>query len=521
VKQPQPYFHFVSLSPGGAVPISNAWVIVDTSVLSVLEAMAWRGYQPQDVQQQRAAHFLRWLRRYDVDLVNTSFAVVEGAGFHTGGVRDYDVQKRYLPFEALRVLDETRLEEFLDSGDGVFTAMPADDAERYLTEVVADVTEMLPTIFGPAYLVVLHLWLCKDAGMDMVATCHSVMSLLADKLNFVPALPWAVTLLRCFAQPSVRRDLVQDVFKFDEPARRRSPQERATRVQSAAWDLTYLEFLNRQRRQLDDAPPGLTAAQAMVLVTDDRGLARLGALFSGSYQSNLSVSPDILDGAAGNAAFDEAQEAMRRKRQSVTPAAPDVELVRQLAAGLEAQLGIPSLSLTVRPSGKSVSPSVPLMRELLRALDGWEGADLLERLARVRREHPGDLLYAALAALQLLADDNARARSRTGVGSLQDIVGRLRERAGQPPRLPTLGERLAAAWVRRDNFSANSLLWQVEVVDTGLYGLILGSVSSGARWFGCLYGRRQRRPRGRRRPPAGWRRSGCGAPAPQPPPDTN
>jgi len=258
VKQPQPYFHFVSLSPGGAVPISNAWVIVDTSVLSVLEAMAWRGYQPQDVQQQRAAHFLRWLRRYDVDLVNTSFAVVEGAGFHTGGVRDYDVQKRYLPFEALRVLDETRLEEFLDSGDGVFTAMPADDAERYLTEVVADVTEMLPTIFGPAYLVVLQLWLCKDAGMDMVATCHSVMSLLADKLNFVPALPWAVTLLRCFAQPSVRRDLVQDVFKFDEPARRRSPQERATRVQSAAWDLTYLEFLNRQRRQLDDAPPGLT-----------------------------------------------------------------------------------------------------------------------------------------------------------------------------------------------------------------------------------------------------------------------
>lgn len=309
-----------------------------------------------------------------MDLVNTSFAVVEGAGFHTGGVRDSDVQKRYLPFEALRVLDENRLEEFLDSGDGVFAAMPADDAERYLTEVVADVTEMLPTIFGPAYLVVLQLWLCKDAGMDMVATCRSVMSLLADKLNFVPALPWAVTMLRCFAQPSVRRNLEQDVFKFDDPARRRSPQERATRVRSAAWDLAYLEFLNRQRRQLDDAPPGLTAAQAMVLVTDDRGLARLGALFSGSYQSNLSVSPDILDGAAGNAAFDEAQEAMRRKRQSVTPAAPDVELVGQLAAGLEAQLGIPSLSLTVRPPGKSVSPSVPLIRELLRALDGCEGS---------------------------------------------------------------------------------------------------------------------------------------------------
>jgi hypothetical protein len=148
-----------------------------------------------------------------------------------------------------------------------------------------------------------------------------------------------------------------------------------------------------------------------------------------------------------------------------------------LAAGLEAQLGIPSLSLTVRPPGKSVSPSVPLIRELLRALDGCEGADLLERLVRVRREHPGDLLYAALAALQVLADDNARVRSRTGVESLQDIVGRLRERAGQPPQLPTLGERLAAAWVRRDNFSANSLLWQVEVVDTGLYGPALVGVA--------------------------------------------
>jgi len=471
VKQPRPYFHFVSMSPGGAVPITNAYVIVDTNVLSVLEALAWRGYQPHDPQQQRASHFLRWLRKYDVDLVNTSFAVVEGAGFHAGGVRDYNVQKRYLPFEALRVMDEARLTEFLDSGDGAITVMPADDAERYLKDVVEDVTEMLPAFFAPAYLVALQLRLCRDAGMNMVATSRSVITLLADELNFVPAVPWLVTLLSCFGKPSIRRALEQEVFKFGGP-----PQQKAKDVRSAAWDLAYLELLNWQRRQQEAAPPGLTAAQTMVLVTDDDGLAKLGGLLSGSYQSNLSVSPDDLDGASGNADFDDAQEAMRRKRQLATPVVPDLQVVRQLAAALEAKLGIPSLSLTVQPAAESVPPNVPLLGELLRALEGLEGADLLEELARVRREHSDDLLYAALVALQLLSVDNARARGRAGVESLDgivgrlDMVGRLRERRGEAAQLPSVGERLAAAWVRQDTFGANSLLFQVEVVDTGLYG---------------------------------------------------
>lgn len=471
MKRPQPYFHFVSLSPGGAVPIANPYVLVDTSVLSVLEGMAWRGYQAQNVQQQRGAHFLRWLKKYDVESVNSSLAVVEGAGFHAGGVRDYDVQRRYLPFEGLRVLDETRLEEFLDSGDGVITMLPADDAERYSREVVEDVTEMLPTVFGPAYLVALQLWLCRDAGMDMLRTSQSVMSLLADELNFVPAIPWAVTLLRCFAQPSVRRELQQDVFKFDDPKNRRSPEQRATRVRSAAWDLAYLEFLNRQRRRLDALPPEmLTLPDAMVLVTDDRGLAKLGSLFSGFYRSNLAVSPDILDGPAGIKAFDDAQEAMRRRRRSASPAAPDLQAVRALTARLETSLGIKSLSLDVRPGGEAVPPNVALMRELLRALNGHDGEALLAELVRVRSEHSGDLLHTALVALQLLSDDNGRARGRTGVECLQAVVSDLRRDTKQTTQLPTIGERLAAAWVRGDSFSANALLREVEVVDTDLYG---------------------------------------------------
>ncbi len=466
----QPYFHFVSLNPGGAVPITDAYVIVDTSVLSTITAMAWRGFQPRDPQQQRAAHFLRWLRKHDVDLVSTSFAVVEGSGFHAGGVRDFDVQKRYLPFEALRVLSETKLAEFLDSGNGAITYFPTDDAERYLTALVEDVTELIPTVFAPAYLVALKLWLCRDAGMDMVTTSRSVMRLLADDLAFVPAVPWAVSLLRCFGRASVRRDLEQDLFKFDDPTHKRSPEQRAIRVRSAAWDLAYLEFLDHQRRQLAAAAPGSIKAGSMVLVTDDRGLARLGGLLSRSHPGHLAISPDDPDGPSGNRAVDEVRAAMRSSQRSAAAAAPDLAAVRELATRLESQLGVPSLSMTVRPEPASEPPDMSLMRGLLRALNGHEGTDLFDQLLLVRQTQAGDLLHVALSALRLLAEDNGRVRSRSGAETLQEVLGRLRERASRVGQLPTHGERLAAAWVRGDSFLANGLLREVEVVDPELYG---------------------------------------------------
>ena len=103
-------FHIIDPRRGAPVPRFGIYAVLDTNVLTAMESLSKRGYDDRILEHRRAAHLLRWFLERDVDYVSTDFAIVEGAGFHAGGVSLHNVLFRSVPFEALRRLDEPELE---------------------------------------------------------------------------------------------------------------------------------------------------------------------------------------------------------------------------------------------------------------------------------------------------------------------------------------------------------------------------------------------------------------------------
>jgi hypothetical protein len=455
-------FHIVGQAAYNAVPMSGSYVIVDTNVLSILERIADKGYNPSELQQRRGAHFLRWLLRSDVDLVNTTFALLEGSGFHSGPVSLYSLLHRSLPFEALRCLDEGSLDIFLASRTGSLSQAPVDYIESHYKSILEEAAGLLPTQFGPAYLVALQLRLCDERKLGRRETAMQVMDLLARRLNFVPAVPWLTTMLSCFARNADRRTVAQEILKHTDKRKRKA-------VLSGAWDLAYLSFLSGMRAEVDTASDAKIGQP--VLVTDDDALARLAAQIHADG-SSLFLDDGVID-PHYSADCEEMSRLMRARRFGVRPSKPSLSGVIELARELEAALDVPPLGFLVKPPKRVIEPNLKAMSALLRLVPTMDGVELLEGLVRARST--GDLLFEGLRLARTFVESNARAHKRTELESLAYIVDTLRRRS-ESSAPPQIGEMIVVAWVRRLEIYANSALERVEVIQPGLYGPALGYV---------------------------------------------
>ena len=451
-------FHIIGQSDYGAVPTSGAYVVVDTSVLSIIEGLAINGYVNSNVQHRRAASFLRWLEQYDVDFVNTTFAVIEGSGFHAGGVSFYNVLHRSMSFEVLRRLSREDLDEFLASGEGLKRYVRIEDLEEHYKATLDDAAELLLTTLGPSYLVTLKLRLCFDQRITGKAAADKVMAMLADELNLVPGIPWVTTLLACFGTARVRRKLVQEVLKHPNTDIRKS-------VLSGAWDCAYLQLISNFRSQL----PRLRELNisAPVIVTDDNGLAYLSSCMHGEGHGFM-LDEALLDPGMSSD-YEATVVAMWERRLWARPGAPDLPTIQRVANVLEDALDIPHSTLAVEPPIKTITPNIDLIRALLRALN-LEREQLLHELVGIRPQ--GDVLVMGLLLACPLVEDNASAHERTSSESFERIVLAVR-RSTADTGPPTIGEMIVSAVVRRDTIRANALLEQVEVVQPGLYGSAL------------------------------------------------
>ncbi len=449
-------FHIIDGRGGGPVPRSGIYAVLDTNVLSAMESLSKRGYRDDILEHRRAAHLLRWFLELDVDYVSTDFAIVEGAGFHAGGVSLHNVLFRSVPFEALRRLDEPELESFLRSGTGILAHMPSTALEEHYANLLDQTQETMRTTFGPAYLVALELRAAFRDGAPPPETINRVIDLLAKDLNVVPGVPWAAATLFCFGTNKVRQAMAHKVLKCANPAARKS-------VLSGAWDLAYLQFLTLLRTQVSHF--AATDISTPVVITDDDGLADLAALLPAEH-GGIAIDEALID-PKHRRHWHAAHRAMSDLRSTAVPGEPDLATIEALARGREERLGIEPSRLKVLPPSVSPEPDKALLLALLDALP-LRGADLLTRLADIRACHPGDLLFAGVQMVGPLTMDNATARGRSTSATLESVVTRVRRDTEVTG--PQIGEMLVAAAVRQDHISGNALLERVEVVQTSLYG---------------------------------------------------
>jgi hypothetical protein len=108
-------FEFTGQSSAGVVPLKRGLIILDTNVMSVLESVARKGFRASDVQHRRVEHLLRWLYARPDDQMFTLFGVLEGAGFHEGGVSSYQMFRRAIATSAVVAWARDHIDELVTS----------------------------------------------------------------------------------------------------------------------------------------------------------------------------------------------------------------------------------------------------------------------------------------------------------------------------------------------------------------------------------------------------------------------
>jgi hypothetical protein len=441
-------FDFVGQADYGAVRLHHPFVILDNNVLSAIQSVCQRGYHPDIPEHRRAAHLLRWLIEHDVEYIDDSLAVIEGSGFHAGGLSSYGVLYRAMSIAAASRMTREQLEDFLAGGKplGEVFGTDFDEATEDLLKTMKDA---LAFSVYPAYIVALQLRKSAVAGASVHEAVAAVMTVLSDELNYVPVVPWLTTLLQAYGVRTVKRTLRAEVLKTQKT----KPDEVRYAVLSAGWDMGYLEQMRVWRAVTRNTPHEETH-QRPVLVTGDKGLAKLAAMFYGPAADDkyVELDSDLVDPCWKREATWAVSEMVFRRAIKAW-AVPRLEVCRQLIHRLEGDLGLaPSnldLWLTVRLEFDPQSVLVVL------SIVQTDNEKLLAEVERHLEHH--DLLMTGFAVARGLLRDNAAARGRSDTDSLAAIAQSLRSRAGvHSTQLPA--ETLLAASVATKTLSFNAEL---------------------------------------------------------------
>ncbi|HET8862063.1 MAG TPA: hypothetical protein VFM94_02305 [Solirubrobacterales bacterium] len=405
-------FQFVGQAHGGMVPTERALLVLDTNVVSALHGVAKRGFDLGEVRDRRVAHLLRWLAAHPSAAVSPAFGIVEGAGFHRGGLSPYGVVQRALSTIAAVEYGREHVEEWVRSGEPLPDVKIPEDAIHPRNVLIA-AELLLPWTVLPSYVAALAAALADRARLEPLAAADAVHRRLVAELDFIPTFAWFAAAVLFLGFPGVRRELRQALFKLQAPDIRQA-------CLSAGWDLGYLQLLSFARSPVARS---LFESRLPVLVTEDRQLAPTALLSRCLGNSPLFELPiDLFDPAWR----DDAADLLQRRQMERLPGrgrAPEWEDCAEAAARLEAELGIegaPRLSLHRPVINVESSPADMLaFFRFLRVADA--GTVIKEEFDKVG-EGAGAIRIVYLAHF---VQDNARAHDRDVRASWEAIVARL------------------------------------------------------------------------------------------------
>ncbi|HEX3734000.1 MAG TPA: hypothetical protein VHU86_02480 [Solirubrobacterales bacterium] len=405
-------FQFVGQAHGGMVPTERALLVLDTNVVSALHGVAKRGFDLGQMRDRRVAHLLRWLTAHPSAAVSPAFGIVEGAGFHRGGLSPYGVVQRALSTIAAVEYGREHVEEWVRSGEPLPDVKIPEDAIHPRNVLVA-AELLLPWTVLPSYVAALAAALADRARLEPLAAANAVHRRLVAELDFIPTFAWFAAAVLFLGFPGVRRELRQALFKLQAPDIRQA-------CLSAGWDLGYLQLLSFARSPVARS---LFESRLPVLVTEDRQLAPTALLSRCLGNSPLFESPptcSILPGGTtplicfSGDRWSACRGAGGRRSGSTVPRA---------AVRLEAELGIegaPRLSLHRPVINVESSPADMLaFFRFLRVADA--GTVIKEEFDKVG-EGAGAIRITYLAHF---VQDNARAHDRDVRSSWEAIFARL------------------------------------------------------------------------------------------------
>lgn len=405
-------FEFTGQAHGGIVPHQDALLVLDTNVISALHSVAKRGFDLERVpEDRRVAHLLRWLEaRPGVDVFSL-FGIIEGAGFHHGGLSSYGLVQRSSVALGTVCYGRQHPDEWIRSGKPLPDLRIPDHAV-HPREAVEAAEALLPWTVLPCYVAALAAALADQQGKEALEAASSVHQRLAAELDFVPIFGWLTAASLFLSQTSRRRELRQKLFKLQRPDIRRS-------CLSAAWDLGYLQLLSIARSPTLDP---VFEDRLPVLVTDDSELAPTSilALCVGNTPA-FELDAELFDARWRDEALDLLQRCQaERLRAAGRP--PDWDTCVAAAGRLERELGIkdaPRLSVHGRTSTIQVS------REQLLAFLGLLRVRDANSLVTELVELEEALDPAGFIAVSWLVEDNAQARGRSVNASWNAVVARL------------------------------------------------------------------------------------------------
>jgi hypothetical protein len=404
-------FQFTGQAHGGVVPLAHAVLVLDTNVVSALHGVAKRGFDLERTSDLRVAHLLRWLEaRPGVD-VFPLFGILEGAGFHEGGLSSYSLVQR--AFVSLGTVGYGRQQpdDWIRSGDPLPDLLVPDQAV-HPREMVNAAETLLPWTVLPCYVAALAAALADQQGKDALAGAASVHRRLVAELDFVPLFGWLTAALLFLGHTSLRRELRQALFKLQRADVRMS-------CLSAAWDLGYLQLLSIARSPTLDP---LFGGRLPILVTEDRQLAPTSILARCIGNTpKFELHAETFDPRWRDEALDLLKNC-QAERLRVPGRPPDWDTSVSAARRLERELGIKSFpGLTVHSPTITIEVHHDQLVNFLALLRVRDASAVVTEL--VQREE--DVEPAGLVVVSRLIEDNAQAHGRSVDASWDAVLDRL------------------------------------------------------------------------------------------------
>lgn len=358
------YFHIIGQAYQGMVVDSDAVLILDTNVVSVIYSVVKRGFALADPQHVRAAHLLRWLASRPDVAVSALFGVIEGSGFHAGAIDPLVAAQRTFATMVFTKWGTANAEEWIASGKPAPLEQTMPDDAIHPDNAVEMGELLLPWTVLPGYVAALAASLLRREGVEGIEAAEALHELLVSRLGHVPAFGWGIGALMFVGTPKVRRDLEQELFKLTQPDIRKV-------CMSAGWDLGFMELMSVARTP--QVSP-MFKGRAPLLATDESRLGPAAMFLRCIGNSGTFHADDQLFDFRWR---DQALATMRRlqaKRDRTLDRAsmPTWDSCASAARSLESELGIADASaLSLR--GEHIVLVIPP-----RTIELWMSALLTE-----------------------------------------------------------------------------------------------------------------------------------------------
>lgn len=420
---PDVKFKYLSFSTHAPEDWRDAYLLLDTNVVAAMDAMAQRGYRGDHPADVKVVALLKKIRTSKIDGIHHALDMLEGGGFHRGGFEVYNAIHRFTAVRGLLELAEKDLEDFIRSGESLSNAAFYGRDQKIIKDNLDQLMHVFPWIFLPCYAVTLalHVAATREGGILV----ETLIDNLAD-VPFMPDAPVIGALLTVYGEPNLRGRVRDGLFRMGE---RNIPKI----VQSATWDLAYVEFLELMCEVPVDGK--MREPHQYVFVTDDGALSDfVTALHFSSLPGPMKISARALhknsrsDFHHARRTIQEhpARNAMKAKHSAIMQMeSGDVTAVMQQTYGLsirrlEIELGLEPLNLAVWPPQYQAIPSDWGWVAGLLPLILGENRPTLDFLYASVHEH--DVLMALLPLVNLVATDNANARDRSVEDTLASLT---------------------------------------------------------------------------------------------------